>query len=440
MHVPVFAFSGSRFLTSRGIWLTTTPSNRLAFVLGLILFATPAPAADSESTPQSIPNSRPTPVKSSQLSSDNIKALRAFGDKLARDISNGNTNQVDQVMDVPAVWDSVSRNLQASEATLNRAKLGFIAGMRHSPGGLFRNLLGKDVKFLRVRTRDGEAVILLRVRMGDSDGASYLDVFTTRDPAGSFRVRDFFNMALGENMSTLSSRLIAKALAAESKSPLEAMFGGNRAKAKEFASSLALSELLGKGQFLEVLNQSDALAPAARKDRFVQFVRVQAASALKDEARQLQVLDEMAATFPGDPTFAFILLDRHFIKKEFTKALETVKLLMGDLGRDAFLSALEASCLSELHRPKDALNAVEEGLKLENGDRQLLWTKVSLLAREKHYTETIDVLEEILKRHNQFANPAKAQEAGLTEFFASPEGVAYVERLKRLGHLNSNRN
>jgi hypothetical protein len=62
------------------------------------------------------------------------------------------------------------------------------------------------------------------------------------------------------------------------------------------------------------------------------------------------------------------------------------------------------------------------------------------LAKEKHYAKITDVLEEILKRHNPFANPAKAQEAGLTEFFASPEGVAYVERLKRLGHLNSNRN
>lgn len=436
MHFPSFLWNQWRLALSLGTCPSSGRSHGLAVALLLLLFINSSTAADSQSTQ--------TPhidaAKATQLSSDDIKALRAFGEKLAHELSSGNTNQVTQLIDINGLWDSVSQNLQASEEVLGRAKLGFFAGMRRSPGSFLRNLLGKDVKFLRVRTRDAEAVALLRVRMGDTEGATYLDVFTTRDNAGKYRVRDFFNQALGERMSTLSSRMLAKGLAAESKSPLEVFLKGNRTSGKDFDRAIAISELVQKGQFREALDQSETLPPAVRKDRFIQFVRVQAATALKDDARQLEVLDEMAAIFPNDPTFAFILIDRHFMKKEFTKALDTVNVLMSDLGRDAFLSALEASCLSELQRPKDALKAVEEGLKVENGDRQLLWTKVSLLAKQKHYAEVSEALDEILNRHQQFADPRKAQEAGLTDYFASPEGIAYLEQLKKLGHLNSNKN
>jgi tetratricopeptide (TPR) repeat protein len=141
-----------------------------------------------------------------------------------------------------------------------------------------------------------------------------------------------------------------------------------------------------------------------------------------------------------DPTFAFILMDRHFLKKDFDKALKTVRLLMGDLGRDAFLSALEASCLSELGRNKDAVDAADAGLKMEEGDRQLLWTKVSLFAKSKQYPELTEVLGEILQRHNQFADPKKAELAGLTGYFESAEGLAYVARLNKLGHIKTKEN
>lgn len=433
-----FSFFGmswmARYLASAlGMRLTNAGAKGLALVALFLSFVTSTPGADS----QSKPNPDSTPGKSTQLSVGDIKALRTFGEKLANDISSANTNQVTQHIDVSALWNSVIQNLQAPEDVLNRMKLGFVDGMRRAPGGIFRNLLGKDVKFLRIRTRDGEAVALLRARLGDEGGATYLDVFTVRDAAGNYHVRDFYSQTVGEKMSTLSSRLLAKVIAAESKSPLATILKGNRADRAALDRTLAISDLLQKGQFREALDQSDTFPAELRKDRFVQFVRVQAATALKDEARQIQVLDEMAATFPNDPTFAFILLDRHFMKKEFTKALETVHVLMGDLGRDAFLSVLEGSCLSELHRTKDALNALEEGLKVEKNDRQLLWAKVNLLVKEKRYSELRDTLDEILKYHNQFADPRKAEAAGLSDFFASPEGVEYVSRLRKLGHVKS---
>lgn len=75
--------------------------------------------------------------------------------------------------------------------------------------------------------------------MGDNDGTTYLDVFITRVNAGNFHVRDFFNQALDERMSTLSSRMLAKSLDAESKSPIEGFFKGNRTNVKDFDRSNA---------------------------------------------------------------------------------------------------------------------------------------------------------------------------------------------------------
>jgi len=159
---------------------------------------------------------------------------------------------------------------------------------------------------------------------------------------------------------------------------------------------------------------------------------VSAAIGLQDEARYIQVLDEISAAFPNDPSLGLILVDRHFLKKEYTKALEIVNWLIVDLGRDAFLSTLEASNLSELGRSEDALEAVEAGLKVEEGDLPLLWSRVNLMSKAKRYAEVARTLDEILRRHRQIADPTNPQTYGLKGFFGSPEGIDYVARLKKL--------
>ena len=378
---------------------------------------------------------KPAPPPAIQLADADVAVAEKFGHELAAAIKANDGKTVSSSCDFEALWTTIIQHLEAPKQFLTGAKQGFLNSIEKQPGGLFREAVGKDVRLMRVRQKAGESVLLLRVRHGDDGGASYLDVFLTRQPDGTFRVRDFFNYALGEKLSDVMARLLAQGLAAESQSPLEKILKGKNAASGDFAKAMKAVLALREGRPAEMLSLSDALPDAVRKERFVQFTRIQAAMALNDEARYLKVLDEMAATFPNDPSLAFILIDRHFLKKDYTKAISTLELLIADLGNDAFLSSLHATCLQELGRTDEAIGAISAGLKAEPGDSMLLWAQVGVLAQAKRFAEVVKVLDEILELHEAVADPDRAAEVGLTEFFASPEGKTYVARMKKLGNL-----
>ena len=378
---------------------------------------------------------KPAPPPALKLVGADLAAAEKFGRELADLVKAGDAKKAGAVCDFEALWIAVVQNLDVPEKFLAGAKSGFLSGTQKAPGGLFRDAVGKDVRLLRVRERAGETVLLMRMRDAASAGASYMDVFLTRGADGAFRVRDIFNYALGEKVSDVMARLMAQGVAANSQSPLEKIFKGKTAPAGGFEKAMKVAETMRERKFAEVLSQSDALPDAVRKERFVQFMRVQAAMALNDDARYLKVLDEIAAAFPNDPSLGFILIDRHVLKKDYAKALDTVKLLVADLGDDAFLAGIHATCLQELGRMDEATDVAAAGLKVEPGDLSLMWVQVSVLAKAKRHADAVKVLDEILTLHKQVADPAKAAGTGLEEFFASPEGKAYVARMKKEGQL-----
>lgn len=378
---------------------------------------------------------KPAPPPSVRLDGADLKAADKFGRELAESIASGNPEKVGAMCDFEALWSVVVQHLDSPGRILAGTKSGFLSSTQKQPGGLFREAMGKEVRMLRVRERAGETVLLMRMRDDKSAGAAYMDVFLTRGGDGTFRARDIFNYALGENVSDVIGRLLAQGLAASSQTPLEKILKGKGGAPGGLTQAMKIAETLRAGKFAEVLTQSDALPAATRKERFVQFMRVQAAMGLNDDARYLKVLDEMAAAFPNDPSLSFTLLDRHVLKNDFAKALDALKLLLADLGNDAFLANIHATCLQELGRMDDASEAIVSGLKVEPGDRGLMWSHVAVLGKLRRYADLVKVLDEILKLHNEVADPKKAEETGLTEFFASPDGKAYVARMKEGGLL-----
>ena len=378
---------------------------------------------------------KPAPPPSLKLEGADIESAEKFGRELADLINAGDAKKLGALCDFEGLWVMVAQNLDASEKFLAGVKSGFLGSTQKQPGGLFRETVGKDARLLRVRERAGQTVLLLRVRDPQSAGAAYMDVFLTRGADGAFRARDIFSYALGENVSDVMARVMAQGIAASTQSPLEKILKGRSASAGSLMQAMKLAESLRAGKFDEVLTRSDALPDAVRKERFVQFMRVQAAMALGDDARYLKVLDEMAAIFPDDPSLGFVLIDRHVLKNDYAKALESLKVLLADLGEDAFLAALHATCLEKLGRTGEAIDAAAAGLKAEPGDHQLMWLQASLLARTKRYADVVKVLDDLLKLHKEVADPKKAAEAGLTDFFASPEGKAYVARMKKVGQM-----
>ena len=158
-------------------------------------------------------------------------------------------------------------------------------------------------------------------------------------------------------------------------------------KTADFEKAFGLSKLFKAGKFEELLTASEALPTELRKERFVQFLRVQAARNLGDDPRYIKALDELAAAFPKDPSVDFILLDRHFLNKDFKQALRSVDELTRQLGNDAFLANLQAMSLIALNQLDDAEAAISAGLEVEPDDFDLQMSRIDLLAKKKDHAE-----------------------------------------------------
>ena len=83
----------------------------------------------------------------------------------------------------------------------------------------------------------------------------------------------------------------------------------------------------------------------------------------------------------------------------------------------------------------DAEAAIKAGLEVEPGDFAIQMVRVDLLAKKKDHAEVRKLLESLHAEFDQIIDPAKAEEAGLKEFFESPDGKAYTEFLKKAGEI-----
>lgn len=360
-----------------------------------------------------------------------LEAMSQLGQKLAGAITKGEGNKLIELIDYQSLWPLIVKDFTAPENVMLRAKLRFLGGMEQSSGGIFRFFMGRETKCLRVKERNGEHVVLLRVRNKKSDSFDYLEVMLTRDAAGNYRVRDFYNDGAGDSVSGVLSRFVIMELAVESKLPLLSVIKGNAGEARRFAVSVELTALLQKGENRAILDRIDAMPKVDQQNRYIQFLRRYTASVLKDPLRFQRVLDEISATYSNSYEDGMLLIDRHFTRKEYAKVLEIVNGFIQELGRDALFSKLEAQALSDMGRTEDALKALEAGLKIEEGDSSLLWSKANLLSKAKRYAETAKVMDEILDRQIQLPDPITPQIADLKGFFASPMGTNYAARFDK---------
>lgn len=370
-----------------------------------------------------------------KLTAAELASAEDFAKSIVAAAKEGIPAKLTAMQDFESIWTECIRDLNAPQKFLAGAKSGFMSAVR-SKGGLFGAYIKKPIQFIRSHERDGETVLLFRLRE-EGGGAGYGDFFLTKTPGGKFLVRDVFNYALGEKATTLMQRIVAQSVAAETKSPLSKIFGGSKSnvKAAELEKAFGLSKLLQAGKFEELLTESEALPPELRKERFVQFLRVQAAMELDDEPRYLKTMDELAAAFPKDPSVDFILMDRHFLNKDFKQALRSVDELTRQLGNDAFLASLQATCLIALNQFDDAEAAIKAGLEVEPDDFDIQMIMVDLLAKKKDHAGVRKLLESLHSKFEKIIDPALAEEAGLEEFFGSADGKAYTEFLKKAGEI-----
>jgi hypothetical protein len=199
----------------------------------------------------------------------------------------------------------------------------------------------ESYQLLRVRIVDGQPRPLFR-RVGQNTRTHVSTVNYDELMLGAsrrdhkVRVIDVYSYSIGQWVSELL-RSTTDAVLAASKA--------GEASGTELADKMKRARALQQsGQHQEALALLDALPPSVRKTRATQVMRVALASALSQPAYQ-QALDEIAATFPGDPSVALLEVDGALLRKDHAAALRYVDQVDAAIGGDAWQDAIRAEIL-----------------------------------------------------------------------------------------------
>ncbi|MGE0785711.1 MAG: tetratricopeptide repeat protein [Sandaracinaceae bacterium] len=114
----------------------------------------------------------------------------------------------------------------------------------------------------------------------------------------------------------------------------------------------------------EAMRTYEALPADLKEQRFVQIMRVQAASGL-DTDRYLAVMtDAQTHLAPDDPSLAVTLLDAYYLREDWPNALASIRAVRSEYD-DPYVWALESRLLTFSGDPAGALALADRGIEAE---------------------------------------------------------------------------
>lgn len=188
----------------------------------------------------------------------------------------------------------------------------------------------------------------------------------------------------------------------------------------------AAQDKLRAGDREGALKDIDALAPAVRKERGVQILRLRTAVGLGPDTYK-QALTELAQTFPDDPAIALIQIDGALDTSDFASAIRWIDILQKAIGIDAYLETIRVVTLIRKGDYDKALVVADAAVRLEPTLTRALETKLDVLIVRKMWPEVLATITELETSHGRSFDVDKLRaEPRLAELVASPAFAEWV--------------
>jgi tetratricopeptide (TPR) repeat protein len=365
---------------------------------------------------------------------------KGIGEAIEKGFAEGHPEVFDSYMDMDAIAARLAQHMDLSE----QKQQGFIDGFKKGAarGGAFgqqiQKAIGTDgrVKFLRAHTVSGQQRAVLRTLTTDGM-VNFYDLVVSVDPSGKPRVVDFENYASGELLSESMRTIMAPLLADVKKSFFERLLSGRDAKkeAQFEAMTKAVPKIraaLAEGKHAEALQMYNTLPAEVQSTRIGLILRMSCSQGLGD-AEYERALDAINAAFPDDPSLALIQIDRHYLKKDWQKALDAIKRVSRGVGGDAYLDVMQASVLVEKKELAEAYVAARKAIEREPTLPKGWWMAVTVALEEKDHPETARLLTEIEKRFDLLLSDLRGDDI-YADFVRSPEYRVWMQRERPFDH------
>jgi tetratricopeptide (TPR) repeat protein len=307
--------------------------------------------------------------------------VRAVVEPVVNGLNERSTEELTAAIDLPAIWQTVFRDIDVSTEFKN----GFITGFDRSFGENLRRMLDRIpergyAKLLRVE----EKRALVRIDFGEN-GYMYREFHFAPDYEGRLRIVNWYDYSMGQMFSDSVRQLIL--VSAPDTSMLKRILDVGDDDTQQL---LELFQALGARDFEKFATSFEALPDEIRNSRIMQIVAIQVAQQSGDMNRYQMALRLLATHHRDDPTLTFLLLDHYFLEGQYDLATELLDRLQHHLGvEDAGVLGMKANTLMMARKLNEAIVSAKRAVELEPSLEAPHWSLLKSCSLAERYEEAV---------------------------------------------------
>lgn len=243
-----------------------------------------------------------------------------------------------------------------------------------------------------------EAKLLFRIN--SDNGVNFIEFDADLGSKEHIKLYDFYSFASGEKYSESIDQLIQPALVHEQKGFLGKLMSKTPDIIKYNGLLTRYTRAFNGQEFEKAQKLYQKLPKSLKEKKSIMLVALTCASQTEDLAFLKEVVKRYTAKYPNDPSMNLLLVDYHYLNKNFTQARKCLRNIEKLVGKDAGLNQLIANTFIEEKAYVEAEKCLLEGINLEPQFADNYWSLVSAYIQQEKWQETAKTLDLISDRLN----------------------------------------
>jgi tetratricopeptide (TPR) repeat protein len=249
-----------------------------------------------------------------------------FAAMIEKSVNRGDAGKLDSVFDIKSFSEHMMLGTSKSigKNLMEGAAVGLTNG--HFGRQVVRSM-GKKGFYQLVKHYEKDNKHHVLFRLFSDNKINYHD-FELMKRNDKVKAADVYVYTSGENLSkTMSDALLMMQ---------EKMPGMSKKDLDKISMMKTIRSLMTGGDYVKANEYYDQLPAEFKKQKLFQVIHVQITSQL-GENEYSTAMEEYRASFPNDPNMHLLMIDAYILKKEYSKALESINKVDSLIDKDVFL-------------------------------------------------------------------------------------------------------
>ncbi|MFN3167260.1 MAG: tetratricopeptide repeat protein [Phycisphaeraceae bacterium] len=240
-----------------------------------------------------------------------------------------------------------------------------------------------SLALLRFRTNDKQRTALFRVT--DVTGINYFEFVLHEQADGEVAAVDVEVYMAGERLTQTMRRLWIPAVAQLDPQVKKHMGERNRVLMDHLSHVQAMARARKAGDFQATLRIYERLPESVQEELVCMIVAIESYAMTEQWGRYEDVLERYSQLHGAASNQELLVLDLHFLKEQYDKALAAVDGLDKRVGGDPYLDLYRANITHMQDEYRKALGFIDRGLKADPTMLDLYWVGIDMALYEEDW-------------------------------------------------------